>query len=54
MDKFKSKQIWCQMGLATAPFTVLNEDSDWEEVIEGLSGCCEAHLWWFKFGHRYC
>ena len=36
MDKFKSKQIWCQMGLATAPFTVLNDDSDWEEVIEGF------------------
>ena len=36
MDKFKSKQIWCQMGLATAPFTVLNEGSDWEKVIEGF------------------
>ena len=33
MDKVKSKQIWCQMGLATASFTVLNDASDWGEII---------------------
>lgn len=33
MDKVKSKQIWCQMGLATASFTVLNDDSDWGAII---------------------
>ena len=33
MDKVKSKQIWCQMGLATASFTVLNDESDWGEII---------------------
>ena len=26
MDKVKSKQIWCQMGLSTASFTVLNDE----------------------------
>ena len=33
MDKVKSKQIWCQMGLATASFTVLHDDSDWGAII---------------------
>ena len=33
MDKVKSKQIWCQMGLATASFTVLDDDSDWGAII---------------------
>ena len=33
MDKVKSKQIWRQMGLATASFTVLNDDSDWGAII---------------------
>ena len=33
MDKVKSKQIWCQMGLATASFTVLNDASDWGAII---------------------
>ena len=33
MDKVKSKQIWCQMGLATALFTVLNDESDWGAII---------------------
>ena len=33
MDKVKSKQIWCQMGLATASFTVLNDESDWGAII---------------------
>ena len=33
MDKVKSKQIWCQMGLATAPFTVLNDYSDWGAIV---------------------
>ncbi|MEC8331425.1 MAG: D-alanine--D-alanine ligase [Pseudomonadota bacterium] len=33
MDKVKSKQIWCQMGLATASFTVLNDESDWGAIL---------------------
>ena len=33
MDKVKSKQIWRQMGLATAPFIKLTDDSDWEGII---------------------
>ena len=36
MDKVKSKQIWHQMGLATAPFTMLNDESDWGAVIAGF------------------
>ena len=33
MDKVKSKQIWQQMGLATAPSIKLNDGSDWEAII---------------------
>ena len=36
MDKVKSKQIWCQLGLATAPCTVLNDASNWGAVIESF------------------
>tara|TARA_B100001057_G_scaffold448042_1_gene488026 strand:- start:4887 stop:5828 length:942 start_codon:yes stop_codon:yes gene_type:complete len=33
MDKVKSKQIWQQMGLATAPSIKLNDGSDWNAII---------------------
>lgn len=36
MDKCKSKQIWQQMGLRTAPFHVLNESSDWQALMREL------------------
>jgi len=34
MDKLKSKQIWLQQGLPTAPFQSLTDDSDWNSIIE--------------------
>lgn len=33
MDKVKSKLIWRQIGLATADFVELHDDSDWEDII---------------------
>lgn len=36
MDKVRSKQIWQSMGLPTPDFALLNEESDWESVVEAL------------------
>jgi len=33
MDKVKSKLLWRQAGLNTADFVLLQEDTDWESVI---------------------
>lgn len=40
MDKLRCKQLWRGIGLPTAEFTLLNEDSDWPKVIEQLGGSC--------------
>ena len=34
MDKQRSKQLWMGVGVATAGFTMLDADSDWEGVID--------------------
>ena len=36
MDKCRSKRIWQSHGLPTPAFVELNEDSDWQEVVECL------------------
>jgi D-alanine-D-alanine ligase len=36
MDKCRSKRIWQSHGLPTPAFVELNEDSDWQEVVEYL------------------
>ncbi|MCK5667634.1 MAG: D-alanine--D-alanine ligase [Gammaproteobacteria bacterium] len=36
MDKCRSKRIWQSHGLPTPAFVDLNEDSDWQEVVEYL------------------
>jgi D-alanine-D-alanine ligase len=36
MDKVKSKLIWQQLGLSTAEFVILDQQTDWQEVIERL------------------
>ncbi len=36
MDKLRTKQLWQGVGLATAGFEVLSDDSDWAAVIERL------------------
>lgn len=36
MDKRRSKQLWQGVGLATAGFTMLSDDSDWQAVIQRL------------------
>jgi D-alanine-D-alanine ligase len=33
MDKVKSKLIWRQIGLATADFVELHDESDWDDII---------------------
>jgi len=38
MDKLRCKQLWRGMGLPTADFVVLQENSDWHEVLEALGG----------------
>ena len=38
MDKLRCKQIWKGMGLPTADFATLEEDSDWDAIIEVLGG----------------
>lgn len=38
MDKLRSKQLWSGVGLPTAKFFVLTDDSDWKEVITELDG----------------
>jgi D-alanine-D-alanine ligase len=34
MDKQRSKQLWQGIGLATAGFTTLQADTDWQDVID--------------------
>ena len=36
MNKVVSKQIWCQLKLKTPEYELLNDQSDWEEVIRKL------------------
>jgi len=36
MDKVKTKQVWSQLGLSTAEFYLLNDDSDWQSIIDSL------------------
>ena len=38
MDKLRCKQIWQGMGLPTADFAVLHEQSDWSEIMQRLGG----------------
>lgn len=36
MDKVRTKQLWQGCGLSTAPFAVLNKDTDWQQVVSAL------------------
>ncbi len=36
MDKVKTKQVWSQLGLSTADFYLLNNESDWQSIISDL------------------
>ncbi|MDX1733991.1 MAG: D-alanine--D-alanine ligase [Halioglobus sp.] len=36
LDKVRSKQVWTALGLPTGGFEVLDEDSDWQGVIDRL------------------
>ncbi|WP_313596286.1 D-alanine--D-alanine ligase [Psychrobacter sanguinis] len=36
MDKVRTKQLWLGCGLSTAPFAVLTEDTDWQQVVSAL------------------
>ena len=38
MDKLRCKQMWKGMGLPTADFEVLQQDSNWQSVLERLGG----------------
>ncbi len=38
MDKLLSKQLWKGIGLPTANFFSLTDDSDWNSIIESLGG----------------
>ena len=38
MDKLRCKQLWKGIGLPTANFASLNENSDWDAIIEQLGG----------------
>lgn len=38
MDKLRSKQLWCGIGLPTPEFAVLEADSDFSEVLTQLGG----------------
>jgi len=38
MDKLRCKQIWKGIGLPTTDFLVLEENSDWNAVLESLGG----------------
>ncbi len=38
MDKVRCKQLWAGMGLPTAPFALLHEHSDWQQVLSELGG----------------
>ena len=36
MDKVRTKQLWQGCGLATAPFSLLTADTDWQQVVNTL------------------
>lgn len=36
MDKLRSKQLWRGIGLPTADFAALNENTNWQQVIDQL------------------
>jgi D-alanine-D-alanine ligase len=36
MDKVRSKQLWQGIGLPTADFEILSEESDWQQLIDRL------------------
>lgn len=38
MDKLRCKYLWRGMNLSTADFSILNDQSDWNEIIEDLGG----------------
>jgi len=38
MDKLRCKQLWKGIGLPTAEFASLNENSDWDAIINQLGG----------------
>ena len=38
MDKLRCKQLWKGIGLPTADFVLLEENSDWNAIIEQLGG----------------
>jgi D-alanine-D-alanine ligase len=38
MDKLRCKQLWKGIGLPTADFASLNENSDWDAIINQLGG----------------
>jgi len=38
MDKLRCKQMWQGMGLPTTDFSLLDSDSDWAAILEGLGG----------------
>lgn len=38
MDKLRCKQMWQGMGLPTADFALLHEQSDWSEIMQRLGG----------------
>lgn len=38
MDKLRTKQVWTSLNLPTPRYLCVNENSNWQEVIENLSG----------------
>lgn len=38
MDKLRSKQLWRGVGLPTPDFTIVNQQSDWQQVLDQLGG----------------
>jgi D-alanine-D-alanine ligase len=38
MDKLHSKQFWQGVGLPTAKFAVLHENTDWQKTLDALGG----------------
>lgn len=38
MDKLRTKQVWNSLNLPTPQYRCVNENSNWQEVVESLSG----------------
>ncbi len=38
MDKLRTKQLWCGIGLSTPDFSVLNANSQWNSILATLGG----------------